>query len=120
MWSGSMPPRSPISTRSTVRSQRTLTWALPVAFAVIALPLTLLQGSVTPLLALLFMICCATLIGGYVFTQRIHNPLLVRLGLAGQAAAVLGMVFVTQALPLTLGLLLVLWDCAASSGCGQL
>ncbi len=114
------PPTLPPDELMTVRSQRTLTWALPLAFATIALPLTLLQGAVTPLLVLLFMICCATLIGGYVFTQRIHNPLLVRLGLAGQAAAVLGMVFVTQALPLTLGLLLVLWQMAMRLPVGQL
>ncbi len=104
----------------TMRSQRRLAWALPLAFAAIALPLTLIQGSLTPVLVLLFLVCCATLIGGYVFTQRIHNPLLVRLGLAGQAAAVLGLVFVTQAVPLILGLLLVLWQMAMRLPVGQL
>ena len=96
----------------TVRSQRALTWSLPLAFAAVALPLALLERSVTPTLAALFVACCALLIGGYVLTERLRNPLLVQLGLVGQAAAVLGIVFVTQALPLLLGLLLVMWQIA--------
>jgi signal transduction histidine kinase len=104
----------------TWRSQRTLTWGLPLAFAAVALPLALLQTAVTPLLAALFVLCCAVLIGGYVFTQRIRHPLLVQIGLAGQIAAVLGMAFVTQALPLILGLLLVLWQMAMRLSVGQL
>jgi signal transduction histidine kinase len=104
----------------TGRSQRTLTWCLPLAFAAVALPLTLLQRAVTPALVALFVLCCAILIGGYVFTQRVRNPLLVQLGLAGQMAAVLGMVFVTQALPLTLGLLLVIWQIAMRLSAGQI
>jgi signal transduction histidine kinase len=103
----------------TVRSQRTLTWGLPLAFTAVALPLTLLQSTVTPALAALFVLCCAALIGGYVFTQRIRNPLLVQIGLAGQMAAVLAMMFVTQALPLTLGLLLVMWQMAMRLPVGQ-
>jgi signal transduction histidine kinase len=104
----------------TARSQRTLTWGLPLAFVAIALALALLQRSITPVLAALFVLCCGALIGGYVFTQRIRNPLLVQVGLAGQVAAVLGMVFVTQALPLTLGLLLVMWQLAMRLSAGQI
>jgi len=94
----------------TMRSQRALTWCLPLAFAAVALPITLLQHPATPVLTMLFILSCAALVAGYVFTQRIHHPLLVQLGLAGQVAAVLGMVLVTQALPLMLGLLLVIWQ----------
>jgi signal transduction histidine kinase len=104
----------------TVRSQRTLTWGLPLTFAAVALTLMLLQRSVTPALAALFVLCCAVLIGGYVFTQRIRNPLLVQVGLVGQAAAVLAIVFVGQALPLMLGLLLVMWQMAMRLPAGQL
>jgi len=104
----------------TMRSQRTLTWCLPLAFAAIVLPLTLLQHPVTPALAVLFMLSCAALIGGYVFTQRIRSPVLVQLGLAGQVAAVLGMVVATQALPLTFGLLLVIWQMAMRLSAGQI
>jgi signal transduction histidine kinase len=96
----------------TLRSQRTLTWCLPLAFAAVALPIASLQHPITPVLAMLFILSCAALVAGYVFTQRIRNPLLVQLGLAGQVAAVLGMVLVTQALPLLLGLLLVIWQMA--------
>ena len=104
----------------TTRSLWTLTWCLPLAFAAIALPLALLQHSVTPALAGLSVLCCAALIGSYVFTQRIRNPLLLQLGLAGQAAIVLGIVFLTQALPLLLGLLLVIWQIAMRLSAGQI
>jgi signal transduction histidine kinase len=103
----------------TLRSQRALVWSLPVAFVGVALPLALLQRPVTPLGAVLFALCCAALIAGYIFTQRIRNPLLVQVGLAGQAAAVLGMVFASQALPLVLGLLLVIWQIAVRLSAGQ-
>jgi signal transduction histidine kinase len=66
------------------------------------------------------MLSFSALIGGYIFTQHIRNPLLVQLGLAGQVAAVLGLVFVTQALPLTLGLLLVMWQMAMRLSAGQI
>jgi signal transduction histidine kinase len=104
----------------TLRAHRTLTWCLPLALAIIALPMTLLQHPVTPALVVLFMLSFSALIGGYVFTQHIRNPLLVQLGLAGQVAALLGMVVVTQALPLTLGLLLVMWQMAIRLSAGQI
>jgi signal transduction histidine kinase len=104
----------------TMRSQRALLWVLPLAFVAVALPLALLQRSATPAAAALFALCSAALVAGYVFTQRIRNPLLVHVGLAGQTAAVLGMVFVTQALPLTLGLLLVIWQIAMRLSAGQI
>jgi signal transduction histidine kinase len=104
----------------TLRSQRVLTWCLPLAFAAVALPIASLQHPITPVLAMLFILSCAGLLAGYVFTQRIHNPLLVQLGLAGQVAAVLGMVLVTQALPLLLGLLLVIWQMALRLSAGQI
>jgi signal transduction histidine kinase len=104
----------------TVRSQRTLTWGLPLAFVAVALALALLQHSVTPMPAVLFVLCCGALIGGYVFTQRIRNLLLVQVGLVGQVAAVLGIVFITHALPLTLGLLLVIWQLAMRLSAGQI
>src|SRR6266545_6217287 len=110
----------PLAELMTVRSQRTLTWCLPLAFAAIALPLTLLQHPVTPSLAAVFTLCCAALIGGYIFTQRIRHPLLVQLGLAGQVVAVLGIVFTTQALPLTFGLLMVMWQMALRLSAGQI
>jgi signal transduction histidine kinase len=96
----------------TMRSQRALLWSLPLAFVGIALPLAILQQPITPALGGLFALCCAVLLGGYVFTQRIRNPLLVFAGLCGQAAAVLGMVVVTHTVPLALGLLLVVWQTA--------
>ncbi|HEX5689781.1 MAG TPA: histidine kinase, partial [Roseiflexaceae bacterium] len=104
----------------TARTQRALFWALPLAFVGIALGLALLQRSVTPVLAALFALFCGALLGGYFFTQRIHNPWLIQLGLAGQATAVLGLVFVTQALPLMLGLLLVLWQICMRLSIGQI
>jgi signal transduction histidine kinase len=104
----------------TVRSQRALLWILPLAFVGVALPLGLLQRSATPALAGLFALCCVALVAGYVFTQRIRNPLWVHVGLAGQAAAVLGMAFATQALPLILGLLLVTWQIAMRLSAGQI
>jgi signal transduction histidine kinase len=104
----------------TIRSQRALLWVLPLAFVAVALPLALLQRFATPALAGLFVLCCVALVAGYVFTQRIRNPLWVHVGLAGQAAAVLGMVFVTQALPLILGLLLVTWQIAMRLSAGQI
>ncbi|HEU5098699.1 MAG TPA: histidine kinase [Roseiflexaceae bacterium] len=96
----------------TLRTQRTLTWCLPLIFAAVVLPIASLRHPITPLLAALFILSCAGLVAGYVFTQRIRNPLLVQVGLAGQVASVLGMVLVTQALPLLLGLLLVIWQIA--------
>jgi signal transduction histidine kinase len=110
----------PLAELMTMRSQRTLTWCLPLAFAAIVLPLTLLQHPVTPALAVMFIISCAALLGGYIFTQCIRNPLLVQLGLAGQVVAVLGIVFATQALPLTFGLLLVIWQMALRLSAGQI
>ena len=110
----------PLAELMTVRSQRALTWFLPLAFAAIVLPLTLLQHPVTPALAAIFALSCATLLGGYIFTQRIRNPLLVQLGLTGQVLAVLGIVFTTQALPLTFGLLLVIWQMALRLSAGQI
>src|SRR5205814_582362 len=41
-------PTLPLAELMTVRSQRWLTWCLPLAFAAIVLPLTLLQHPVTP------------------------------------------------------------------------
>ncbi|HET9221030.1 MAG TPA: histidine kinase, partial [Roseiflexaceae bacterium] len=104
----------------TAGSLRALTWCLPLAFAAIALPLAQLQHPVTPALAGLFVLGCTALVGGYVFTQRMRNPLLVQLGLAGQAIAVLGIAFATQALPLMLGLLLVIWQIAMRLSAGQI
>jgi signal transduction histidine kinase len=110
----------PLAELMTVRSQQRLTWLLPLAFAAIALPLTLFQYPLTPALAAVFILSCAALIAGYIFTQRIRNPLLVQLGLAGQVVAVLGIVFATQALPLTFGLLLVMWQMALRLSAGQI
>ena len=104
----------------SIRSQRMLTWALPLTFAAVVLPLTLLQHPVTPALVLLFVLCCAALIGGYIFTQRMRSPVLVQLGLAEQVVAVLGMVVATQALPLIFGLLLVIWQMALRLSTGQI
>ena len=59
------PPASltlPLAELMTVRSQRWLTWCLPLAFAAIVLPLTLLQHPVTPALAAVFILSCAALI----------------------------------------------------------
>jgi signal transduction histidine kinase len=110
----------PLAELMTVRSQRWLTWCLPLAFAAIVLPLTLLQHPVTPALVAVFILSCAALAIGYIFTQRIRNTLLVQLGLAGQVLAVLGIVFTTQALPLTFGLLLVMWQMALRLSAGQI
>jgi signal transduction histidine kinase len=104
----------------TVRSQRALSWSLPLAFVAVALPLALLQRSVTPMLAGLFVLCCVALLGGYVFTQHIRKTLWVLVGLCGQAAAVLGMVAVSHALPLGVGLLLVMWQTAMRLSGGQI
>jgi signal transduction histidine kinase len=110
----------PLAELMTAGWQRTLTWCLPLAFAGIVLPLTLLQHPVTPALVAVFLICCAGLLVGYIFTQRIRNPLLLQLGLAGQVLAVLGIAFATQALPLTFGLLLVIWQMALRLSAGQI
>jgi signal transduction histidine kinase len=110
----------PLAELMTVRSQRTLAWGLPLAFAAIVLPLTLLHHPVTPALSVVFALSCAALLSGYIFTQRIRNPLLVQLGLAGQVLAVLGIVFTTQALPLLFGLLLVMWQMALRLSAGQI
>jgi signal transduction histidine kinase len=113
-------PTLPPDELMTAGSLRTLSWCLPLAFAAVALPLAQLQHPVTPGLAGLFILGCAALVGGYVFTQRIRNPLLVQLGLAGQAIVVLGIAFTTQALPLMLGLLLVIWQIAMRLSAGQI
>lgn len=104
----------------TLRSQRTLTWVMPGVFAAAAFFLMPLQRTVTPGAVALLTVCCVALVAGYVCTQRLRNPLLVQLSLAGQVAAVFGMVLATQALPLILGLLLVVWQIALRFSAGQI
>lgn len=113
------PPALPPSGLMTMRSERVLNWALPLVFALVAAAFSLLQRPVVPYELVLFVLCSAGLVGGYLLTQRVHNPLLVRVSLMGQAAAVFGLVFATQTLPLLLGLLLVLWQMALRFSTGQ-
>jgi signal transduction histidine kinase len=114
-----LPPTLPPGGLMTLRTERMLNLALPLVFALVAVAFTLLQRPIVPYELLLFVLCSASLVGGYLLTQRLHNPLLVRLSLVGQAAAVLGLVFATQTLPLLLGLLLVLWQMALRFSTGQ-
>jgi signal transduction histidine kinase len=104
----------------TMRWQQVITWLLPLSFILIALPLTVLQGQTNLTTILLSILCCGILLLGYVLTQRINNPLLMRMGLVGQATAILGMVAASQTIPLLLGLLLVLWQMAIRLPLGQL
>lgn len=113
------PPALPPGGLMTLRTERVLNWTLPLVFALVAAAFTFLQRPVVPYESVLFVLCSVGLVGGYLLTQQLHNPLLVRLSLVGQAAAVLGLVFATQTLPLLLGLLLVLWQMALRFSTGQ-
>jgi signal transduction histidine kinase len=99
---------------------RVLSWVLPLIFICLSLLVTITQrrlasDSVLPLIAL-----CALLLLAYIYTLRTHNPLLLQIGLVGQTLAVVAMALITQALPIMLGLLLVLWQISLRLPLGQI
>ncbi|NJM07839.1 hypothetical protein HC891_19060 [Candidatus Gracilibacteria bacterium] len=93
-------------------SAKVLGWVLPGVFIVLALSLVLLQTPFSPLLLLEFSLFACALMAVYLCTQHVRNPVLVQLGLGGQALVVLAMVAATHSLSLLLGLLLVVWQLA--------
>lgn len=103
----------------SLRSQRALSWALPLTFVGLAVPLVGLQHPGAPLLLWLGVLCCALLLVCYTLTQRIRSPLWVQAGLASQTLTVLGMALLTQTTPLLLGLLLVFWQIVTRLPGGQ-
>jgi signal transduction histidine kinase len=93
-------------------SAKVLNWVLPGVFIALALPLVLLQAPFSPLLLLEFSVFACALMAVYLCTQRARHPLLVQVGLGGQALVVLGMAVATHSFSLLLGLLLVVWQLA--------
>jgi signal transduction histidine kinase len=123
-------PRSPILTTMvstpfdelviSTQPYRILSWVLPIVFVSLSLLVTLLQHPptldvISPLLALYALLLLA-----YIYTLRARNPLLLQIGLVGQTLAVVALAISTQALPILLGLLLVLWQIALRLPVGQI
>jgi signal transduction histidine kinase len=93
-------------------SAKVLGWVLPGVFIALALALVLLQTPFSLRLLLEFSVFACALMVVYLCTQRAQHPLLVQLGLGGQALVVLSMAAATQSLSLLIGLLLVIWQLA--------
>jgi signal transduction histidine kinase len=89
-----------------------LSWVLPIVFVSLSLLVTLLQHTPTLDVILPLLALYALLLLAYIYTLRARNPLLLQIGLVGQTLAVVTMAITTQALPILLGLLLVLWQIA--------
>lgn len=94
------------------QAYRILSWVLPVVFIGLSLLATLIQHPDTPEVLVPLMALDALLLLAYIYTQRARNPLLLQIGLAGQTLAVVALAITTQALPILLGLLLILWQIA--------
>ncbi|MEI7770885.1 MAG: histidine kinase [Chloroflexales bacterium] len=99
---------------------RILSWVLPIVFVSLSLLVTLLQYPPTPDVILPLFALYALLLLAYTYTLRTQNPLLLQIGLAGQTLAVVALALTTQALPILLGLLLVLWQIALRLPLGQI
>jgi signal transduction histidine kinase len=93
-------------------AQRLLTWALPLIFVALAVPLVLLQADVAPGTLALGGLCCLLLLVAYTLTQRSRHPLWLNAGLLSQTATVCGLAVLTHTAPLLLGLLLIIWQIA--------
>ncbi|NTW98302.1 MAG: two-component sensor histidine kinase, partial [Oscillochloris sp.] len=108
-----MPVSGPLD-EMVISSQpyRILSWVLPIVFIALSLPVTLTQPAPASDLILPLLALYALLLLAYIYTQRARNPLLLQIGLAGQTLAVMALAITTQALPILLGLLLVLWQIA--------
>lgn len=104
----------------TSRASKILTWVLPIVFVSLAFPIALLQQTPVPAVFWKVLMFCGVLVGIYVMTQRFRHPLLVQMGLAAQTVTVIGLVLLTQTLPLMLGLLLVMWQIAERFPIGQI
>ncbi|MEM8529696.1 MAG: histidine kinase [Chloroflexota bacterium] len=102
------------------RASKKLTWILPIVFVSLAFPIALLQQTPAPAVFWKVLAFCGMLVGIYVMTQRFRHPLLVQVGLAAQTITVMGLVLLTQTLPLMLGLLLVMWQIAERFPLGQI
>jgi signal transduction histidine kinase len=99
---------------------RILSWVLPIIFVAISLLMTLLQHQPAPDAILPLLALYALLLLAYIYTLRARNPLLLQIGLVGQTLAVVALAITTQALPILLGLLLVLWQIALRLPLGQI
>ncbi|MEI7646298.1 MAG: histidine kinase [Chloroflexales bacterium] len=99
---------------------RILNWVLPIVFVALSLLVTLLQHMPSPDVILPLLALYALLLLAYVYTLRTRNPLLLQIGLAGQTLAVVALAIITQAMPILLGLLLVLWQIALRLPLGQI
>jgi signal transduction histidine kinase len=99
---------------------RILSWVLPIVFVSLSLLVTILQHTPTPEVILPLLALYALLLLAYIYTLRARNPLLLQIGLVGQTLAVVTMAITTQALPILLGLLLVLWQIALRLPIGQI
>lgn len=97
-----------------------LSWVLPLVFIALSLLATLIQRPATPDVLLPLVALDTLLMLAYIYTQRADNPLLLQIGLAGQTLAVIALAIITQALPILLGLLLVLWQIALRLPLGQI
>ncbi|MBX0327677.1 two-component sensor histidine kinase [Oscillochloris sp. ZM17-4] len=124
------PPREPVFALAipgprdelviSSRPYRVLSWVLPVVFISLSLLVTLTQHPPTLDVILPLLTLYALLLLAYIYTLRARNPLLLQIGLAGQTLAVVAMAITTQALPILLGLLLVLWQIALRLPLGQI
>lgn len=99
---------------------RILSWVLPIVFISLSLLITLTQHPPTLDVILPLLALYALLLLAYIYTLRARNPLLLQIGLAGQTLAVVAMAITTQALPILLGLLLVLWQISLRLPLGQI
>jgi signal transduction histidine kinase len=91
---------------------RVLTWVLPLVFVSLSLLIILLQHWPSPEVLGLLVVFYALLLLAYIYTQRARQTFLFQIGLVGQTLALVAMATLTQALPILLGLLLVLWQIA--------
>jgi signal transduction histidine kinase len=89
-----------------------LSWVLPIIFVALSLLVTMLQQRPAPDMILPLLALYALLLLAYIYTLRARNSLLLQIGLVGQTLAVVALAITTQALPIMLGLLLVLWQIA--------
>ncbi|NTW01290.1 MAG: two-component sensor histidine kinase [Oscillochloris sp.] len=99
---------------------RILSWVLPIVFVLLSLLITFTQHQISTDGVLPLMALYALLLLAYIYTQRTRDPLLLQIGLAGQTLAVVALAIITQALPILLGLLLVLWQIALRLPLGQI
>ncbi|MEI8308343.1 MAG: histidine kinase [Chloroflexales bacterium] len=117
-----VPPHSPMITTMAampfdelvISSQpyQILSWVLPVVFVALSLLVMLLQHRPPPDVILPLFALYALLLLAYIYTLRAHNALLLQIGLMGQTLALVALAIITQAMPILLGLLLVLWQIA--------